>query len=101
MSRARTLAVALAVGACGAALSYAASRALQVWLFPMPDPRTVLAPGRIAFYWRSWIALYVGTLTALGAAALRTRAPSAFDRALPGLIVLTAVATTLQGVLLP
>jgi len=101
MSRLRTLAVSVAVGACCAALAYAGSRAIQVWLFPTPDPRTVLAPGRIAFYWRAWVSLYAGTLTALGAAALRTRAPVAFDRALPGFILFTALATTLQGVLLP
>ena len=93
--------MALAVGACAAALTYAGSRAIQFWLFPAPDPRTVLAAGRIAFYWRAWVALYAATLATLGAAALRARNPERFDRALPTLIALTALATTLQGVFAP
>lgn len=93
--------VPLAVGACAAALTYAGSRALQAWLFPMPDPRTVLAAQRIAFYWRAWIALYAATLTTIGAAALRARAPERFDRALPAFVGFTAAATTLQGVFVP
>lgn len=93
--------VPLAIGACAAACAYAASRALQAVFFPMPDPRTVLAAQRIAFYWRAWIALYVATLATIGAAALRARAPERFDRALPAMVGFTAITTTLQGVLLP
>lgn len=97
----RTLLVSLAVGACAAALAYSTSRAIQVWLFAEPDPRTMIAPTRIAFFWRSSIALYAGTLAALGAAALRRRSPALVDRRLADLVVFTAVLTTLQGVLLP
>lgn len=88
--------IALAVGACVTALSYSTSRAIQVWLFTDPDPRTVLLPTRIGFFWRGWISLYAGTLATLGAAAL----PIA-DARLRDLVVFTAIATTLQGVLLP
>jgi len=97
----RTALVSLAMGACAAALAYSGSRAIQVWLFVEPDPRTVIAPNRIAFFWRSWIALYAGTLAALGAAALRARAPEAVDRRLADVVVLTAILATLQGVFLP
>lgn len=97
----RTVLVAIAVAMCVAALTYAASRAIQFWLFPAPDPRTVLAATRIAFYWRFWVALYAATLAGLGAAALRARTPERFDRALPMLIAFTAIATTLQGVFVP
>jgi hypothetical protein len=89
---------ALAVGFCVAALAYSASRALQVWLFVEPDPRTVIAPARIAFFWRAWIALYAGLLAMLGAAALR---PETIDARIGQLVMLTAVATALQGLLLP
>ncbi|MBI2391000.1 MAG: hypothetical protein HYV09_15520 [Deltaproteobacteria bacterium] len=101
MSRLRTFAAALAVGACTAAVVYATSRAIQVWLFTDPDPRTMAAPTRIAFFWRAWVAFYAGTLATLGAYALRSRSPEAFDRWLPTLIVLTAAWTTLQGLVLP
>jgi hypothetical protein len=89
---------ALAVGFCVAALAYSTSRAVQVWLFAEPDPRTVIAPQRIAFFWRSWIAFYAGTLATLGAAALRAET---IDARIGQLVMVTAVATTLQGLLLP
>jgi hypothetical protein len=89
---------ALAVGACFAALAYSGSRAIQVWLFTEPDPRTVIAPDRIAFFWRSWIALYAGTLATIGAAALK---PATIDARIGQVVVVTAIATTLQGFLLP
>lgn len=101
MNRLRTFAAAVAVFACTAAIVYATSRAIQVWLFTDPDPRTMAAPTRIAFFWRAWVALYAGVLAGLGAYALRTRRPEAFDRWLPALIAVTAAWTTLQGLLLP
>lgn len=87
---------ALAVGACVAALAYAASRAIQVWLFPEPDPRTVMTVARIGFFWRAWIAFYAGILGTIGGAALDWS-----DERLRDLVMVTAIATTLQGVLLP
>lgn len=89
---------ALAIGACVAALAYSTSRAVQVWLFPEPDPRTIAVPTRIGFFWRAWVAFYAGILATLGAAALR---PSTVDARIGQLIVLTAIATALQGVFLP
>ncbi len=96
-----TVAVAVAAFACAAALGYSASRVIQATLFPGPDPRAPIAVTRIAFYWRSWVSFYVGVLAALGAAALRTRAPAKVDAALVPAIVSTAVLTTLQGVFVP
>jgi hypothetical protein len=97
----RTVLVSLAIGACAAALAYSTSRAIQVWLFADPDPRTIIAPSRIAFFWRTWIALYAGTLAAIGAAALHRRAPELVDRRVGDVVMITAVLTTLQGVFLP
>ena len=97
----RRVLVSLAIGMCAAALAYSTSRAVQVWLFSEPDPRTVIMPTRIAFFWRSWIALYAGVLATLGAAALYGRAPDLVDRRLADVMMLTAVLTTLQGVFLP
>lgn len=90
--------VSLAIGMCAAALAYSASRSIQVFFFTEPDPRTILAPTRIAFFWRSWIALYVGTLATLGAAALPA---GLVDRRIADVVLVTAILTTLQGVFLP
>lgn len=96
-----TLAVAVAAFACAAALAYSASRVIQATLFPGPDPRAPLVVTRIAFYWRSWVSFYAGSLAAIGVAALRTRAPAKVDAALVPVIVATAILTTLQGVFVP
>jgi hypothetical protein len=87
---------AIAIGACVAALAYATSRAIQVWLFPEPDPRTVFVTTRIGFFWRAWIAFYAGILGTLGGAAIDWS-----EERLRTVVLITAIATTLQGVLLP
>lgn len=94
----KRLLTSLAIGACVAALTYAGSRAIQVWLFAEPDPRTIVASARIAFFWRSWIAFYAATLATLGAMALR---PELVERRVGDVVLFTALATTLQGVFLP
>lgn len=99
--RSVTLAVALAVGCCAAAVTYSLSRAIQFYFFPAPDPRTVVVVSRIAFFWRAQVAAYAGALAALGAGALRSRSGAQFDRALPHIVTATIVVTTVQGVFVP
>jgi hypothetical protein len=95
----RRFAVAVAVGACFAALGYALSRLVQVAFYPEPDPRTVLTVLRIGFFWRAAIAGYVGVLAAIGAFALDRRYP--LDRWLVQLVLATAIVGGLQGALVP
>ena len=51
------VAVAIAIGCCVVAVAYASMRVLQAWRYPDPDPRLVLVTSRVAFYWRSLLAL--------------------------------------------
>lgn len=93
------LAVAVAVGACFAALGYALSRVVQVAFYPEPDPRAVMTVLRIGFFWRAAIAGYVGIIAAIGAFALEGR--HSLDRWLVPLVVTTAIVSGLQGVFVP
>jgi hypothetical protein len=95
----KSFAVAVACGACFAALGYALSRLVQVAFFPEPDPRAVMTVLRIGFFWRAAIAGYVGIIAAIGAFALDRR--TSLDRWLVHLVVATAVIGGLQGAFVP
>jgi hypothetical protein len=99
--RAAHLALSLAAGACVVAIAYAFTRLVQAWVYPSPDPRTVTHVAHVAFYWRLTQSAWVGGLGAIGASALFARAPTRTERALPALALATALAITLQGVLVP
>jgi hypothetical protein len=95
------IAVAAACGCCAAATAYSIARLLQAWLFPSPDPRTVLAVGPIAFYWNAQVAAYVGVLAAIVASMLRARAPARFDRTLPSMVAVVILVVVGQGIFVP
>lgn len=95
------LALSLAVGACAVAIAYAFARVVQAWVYPAPDPRTVINVARIAFYWRMLLSTWVGALATIAASGAFARAPARAERLLPTLVVVTALAIGLQGVLVP
>jgi uncharacterized membrane protein required for colicin V production len=94
-------ALSVAVGVCAVAIAYAFARVVQAWVYPSPDPRTVLNVARIAFYWRMILSTWVGVLATIAASAAFARAPARAERLLPTLVVITALAIGLQGVLVP
>jgi hypothetical protein len=93
--------VSLAVGACVAALAYATARAVQSWTLPPYDPHAVAISRGIPFFRRATLALVCAAIASVGAGAIRHRFPDRFDHALPPLVVLTAVLTTLQAIFAP
>lgn len=95
------LPVALAVGCCAVAVAYASMRLLQAWRYPDPDPRLVLVTSRVAFYWRSLLALYVGGLVSIAVRAAQHRFGARVDRALPLVLVITIALGVAQGALVP
>ncbi|MGZ3452073.1 MAG: hypothetical protein ACXWUG_27315 [Polyangiales bacterium] len=99
--RASNLAVAAAVGFCTTAFAYAFFRALQAWLYPPADPKTLLTMVKIPFYFRAQLSAYAGLLAALGAHALHARSPERVERALVPVSVIASLAVIAQGVLLP
>jgi len=90
--------VSLAVGACVAALAYSTARAVQCWTLPAYDPHVVTVSRGIPFFRRAILALVCAVVASIGSGAIRRRFPDRFDDALPTLVVLTAVLTTLQAV---
>jgi hypothetical protein len=95
------LAVAVAIGCCVVAVAYASMRLLQAWRYPDPDPRVILVTSRVAFYWRSLLALHVGVLGTIAARAAQRRFGSRIDRALPVVLLVTIVIGVAQGALVP
>jgi hypothetical protein len=94
-------AVAIAVGLCGVAAAYSIFRALQVRLYPNPDPRTLVVIGRIGFFWLVRLALLVGVLVAIAAHALQRRAPGRLEAQLHRILFVTIAIVLLQVVLVP
>ena len=93
--------VAIALGCCAVAVSYASMRLLQAWRYPDPDPRLVLVTSRVAFYWRAVLAVYVGGITTIAIRAAQRRFGAQIDRALPVVLVITIVLGVAQGALVP
>jgi hypothetical protein len=101
MSRAERLLVALAAFCIAATLGYAAVRALELALFPEPNPAVIIWSERSGFLWRSAIALYIGGMGAFGGYALAARSPALAARWLARAVLLAAAAILAQGALLP
>lgn len=101
--RLERLALAIAAGCVVALTSYAALRVIQAIAFPEPNPAIVIWSERAGYFWRLWIAAYIGGMAAIGAWALGGSAAGA-DRiagALPKAIGVAALAIAAQGTLVP
>ena len=78
-------------------LVYAAVRVLQAWLYPEPDPATVIWSTRIGLFWRLGLCGYVGLmLLPLGLRWAR-RDPVGAARTVAWLVPVSAVALALQA----
>ncbi len=101
MSRVTTIAIAIAWGFVVAVLLYGAVRAIQYFVFPEPNPATVVWTAHSGYFWRIWIVAFAGGIAAFGAYLMAQRNAGRVARALvPGVAIATIVVTT-QGVLLP
>lgn len=99
---ARVRAAIAMIGACTAATaSYAVLRVGQWLVFTEPNPALVIYSEHAAYFWRSWIAAYVGVLVGFTVWVLAARAPERVARALAhGVVVVTAL-LVLQSLLVP
>ena len=91
----------IAIAACAGVVAYALAQIIQSTWFPAPDPRRTPSGGRIAFFWRAWMSLYVAVLIGIGAAGFRARVGAGLDRMLPPLIVGVALTALVQGIWFP
>lgn len=102
MTRRDDAAISCAFGACALVLAYASIRALQNKLFPASDPRLVLTPSRVAFFWNLVLAGYVASMASFGVLAARRRFGAArVDRFLAPLVAVAAIVGVAHAVLAP
>jgi hypothetical protein len=103
VSETRSVRLALAViSACSAAGTlYAGLRVVQKLLFIEPDPSLVIWSAHAGYFWRAWIAVYVGGMLGFVTYVAAERNAARTSRALATSVVLAAILVTAQGLLVP
>ena len=86
--------ISLAWGCVVAVVCYAVVRAIQFFVYPDPNPATLVWSAHAGFFWRCWTCAYAGGIAAF-VAFLAARGKS--DRAVRGLAPAIAVAAILLG----
>ena len=56
--------IALAWGACVSVAAYGVVRGVQFFLYPDPNPATLVWSAHAGFFWRCWTCAYAGGLAA-------------------------------------
>ncbi len=69
-------AIALAWGACVSVAAYGIVRGIQFFLYPDPNPATLVWSAHAGFFWRCWTCGYAGALAAFIAFVVAPRGPS-------------------------
>ena len=83
------------------ALAYALLRVGQRVAGPDPDPTLVLYSPHAGFFWRAWIASYVGGMAGLAAWLAARRAADAVLRIAGALVTLATVALVVAAAFFP
>jgi hypothetical protein len=95
------LALALAWGAVVSVAMYAVVRAIQFFLYPDPNPATVVWSAHAGYFWRAWTVAYAGGIAAFAAFVFARRAPERIARALVPALTVAAALLAVQTALLP
>jgi len=93
--------IAAAWGACVAVAAYGIVRGIQFFLYPDPNPATLVWSAHAGFFWRCWTCAYAGGIAAF-VAFLFTQ--SRFDRSVAALgpaIAVVAALLALQVTIFP
>jgi hypothetical protein len=94
-------AIALGWGFAVAVAAYAVVRAIQFFLYPDPNPATLVWSAHSGFFWRVWTVGYAGGIAAFVAFPLALTRPDAAARTLASAVAVAAVMLALQTALLP
>jgi choline-glycine betaine transporter len=95
------LAVALAWGCCVSVTGYAIIRFIQFFLYPDPNPATLVWSAHAGFFWRCWTCGYAGALASFIAYVGAQRGPERAARTLAGAVATSAVLLALQVAVFP
>jgi hypothetical protein len=96
-----TGAVAVAWGLVVSVGAYAITRAIQHFVFPEPDPATVVWSAHAGFFWRIWTVAYAGGVAAFVVWIVARGRRAAAIRALAPAVVVAAALLVLQSAFLP
>ncbi len=94
-------AVALAWGASVAVAGYGVVRAVQFFLYPDPNPTTLVWSAHAGFFWRCWTCGYGGALAAIIAFVAARRNVPAAARSLVVAVAVAAVVLSAQVAVFP
>jgi hypothetical protein len=95
------LAVAVAWGCCVSVAAYGIVRFIQFFLYPDPNPATLVWSAHAGFFWRCWTCGYAGALAAFIAFVGAQRGPERAARWLVGAVATCAVLLALQVAFFP
>jgi hypothetical protein len=95
------VALALAWGAVVAVAMYAIVRAIQFFVYPDPNPATVVWSAHAGYFWRAWTVAYAGGIGAFAVYVFARRTPERVARALVPALTVAAILLALQTALLP
>jgi hypothetical protein len=101
VSRAARLAIAVAWGFVVAVALYGIVRVVQFFLFPEPNPATVVWSAHAGYFWRVCIVVYGGGIASFVVHLAGARDPGRVARALVPALGVAAALVTLQGLFVP
>jgi len=93
--------IAIAWGLVISVGMYAVTRSVQRFVFPEPEPATVMWSAHAGFFWRVWTVIYAGGFAAFVAWLAARGHRLAAARALAPAIVVAAALLALQTTFLP
>jgi hypothetical protein len=93
--------VALAWGATFAVAAYALVRFIQFFLYPDPNPATLVWSAHAGFFWRCWTCAYAGGLATFVVYVVARRDVARAARSVGGAIAVAAALLTLQVAFFP
>jgi hypothetical protein len=94
-------AASLAWGLIVAVGAYGVLRTIQYFLYPDPNPRTLVWSAHAGYFWRAWSCAYAGGIAAFAAYLFARRRPASVARALVPATAVAAVVLALQAAVFP
>jgi len=94
-------AIALAWGACVSVAAYGIIRGIQFFLYPDPNPATLVWSAHAGFFWRCWTCAYAGGIATFIAFVGARSNPDRAARFLAGAVAVAAGLLALQSAAFP
>jgi hypothetical protein len=94
-------AVAAGWGAVVAVAAYAVVRGIQFFVYPDPNPATLVWSAHAGFFWRCWTCAYAGGFAAFIAYLMARARPEGAARTLAPAVAVAAAMLAAQTAILP